>query len=158
MCRAHATPWQKEQNELLQDLGKFDVPSVHWIEQEAAKRWHNVMEFLLGESTQSPPPDIIKLLVSTGLLASGKQFQGKKADQKPDKYAFSSYEDYLKQRNKEIKTIISGGSFYITHKGYRFLLEDVGVQLWTFISEYVRTSNSRGIAADQVLAFLFRLG
>eukprot|EP01138_Halocafeteria_seosinensis_P010876 gb/GECG01011109.1/.p1 GENE.gb/GECG01011109.1/~~gb/GECG01011109.1/.p1 ORF type:complete len:690 (+),score=118.03 gb/GECG01011109.1/:1-2070(+) len=163
LLRMHSTPWQNEQEQLLEVLSANDFPSIEWIEREAAKRWYNVLEFLLGEENkQSPDPHVVNLLLSTELIASRKKHsksshsQSNKLEESVDESAL--YEKYLEKRNQELKKVLRGGPVYITRKGYRFLLEDVGVQLWTFISEYVQTAGARGMAPNDILAFLFRLG
>lgn len=163
LSRVHSTPWQQEQDQLLQQLDSRNFPTIGVIEQEAAKRWYKVLEFLLGESqTQSPDPHFVNLLLSTGLIASGKKHSKSPASHNNELDSSidesDNYEKYLKKRNQELQKVLRGGPVYITKKGYRFLLEDVGVQLWTFISEYVQTAGARGMAPNDILAFLFRLG
>ena len=45
----------------------------------------------------------------------------------------------------------------ITKAGYEFLLKDTSVQLWTFLSEYIRTAEVRSMRTVDILVFLFEL-
>mmetsp|Transcript_20044 Transcript_20044/g.32889 ORF Transcript_20044/g.32889 Transcript_20044/m.32889 type:complete len:322 (+) Transcript_20044:640-1605(+) len=45
----------------------------------------------------------------------------------------------------------------ITNAGFQFLLKDIYTQVWTFMLEYVGTSELRSTNRDEVLAFLFQL-
>jgi len=45
----------------------------------------------------------------------------------------------------------------ITNDGFQFLLKDIHTQVWTFILEYVNTSEQRRMDRDEVLTFLFEL-
>jgi hypothetical protein len=99
----------------------------------------------------SPPKlhfQVIELLVSTGLLAPGTDEGAVGASRSSGAKALT-YAAIL---------AAGGGSVSITRAGYEFLLRDTAVQLWTFLSAYLTSAESREMRTIDILVFLLELG
>jgi transcription initiation factor TFIIH subunit 4 len=170
-------PWAAESIALKPLAKPLSVPDVEHL---ALGRWNAVLHYLLGTADAPlPEPKVAELLVSTGLLEPGPDPEagvagaaamgralagdalagsggsggggggGSGGDDKGiDKRPLTFAEIYQ----------VGGGETHITREGYDFLLKDTGVQLWTFLHEYIRTANARGMRATDILAGLFQLG
>ena len=173
-------PWAAE-SVALKPLSKpLSVPDVEHL---ALGRWNAVLHYLLGTADAPlPEPKVAELLVSTGLLEPGPDPEAGLAGAAAMGRALagdalaggggggggggagsSGGGDDDKGRDKRPLTFaeiyeVGGGETHITREGYDFLLKDTGVQLWTFLHEYIRTANARGMRATDILAGLFQLG
>jgi len=149
-------------------------------EEHARTTWEAMLAYLVGaEAGQPPPPQVITVLVTTGLLAPGQpdtssQGYGRListtgpasgASSEPTPAAPPGADadaggSLANARLGTLKEIMKSRTVHITKRGYSFLLSDLQVQLWTFVAEYVRsaTQASSAVTSAAVLAFLFQMG
>ena len=164
-------PWAAESC-ALKPLAK--PLSAHDVEHLALGRWNAVLHYLLGTADAPlPEPKVAELLVSTGLLEPGVDPEAGAAGAAAMGRALAG--DALRvgggahkaesstntpRRPLTFAQIyeIGGGETHITRAGYDFLLKDTGVQLWTFLHEYIRTAPARNMRATDILSGLFQLG
>ncbi len=151
----------------LPALAKPPAPEV--VEKYAVTAWNAILHFIIGSEDAPQPSDkVVELLVATRLLAPG---QSPAAVEDGDPAARDNDEDdglLVDQTagGAEEAPALSfqeimdagGGAVHITRAGYRFLLRDTGSQLWTFMSEYLRSAPSRGLHTGDILALLLQLG
>jgi len=97
-------------------------PTLDELELYTQKRWDSVLHYLVGSDgngssgddeydTTTPPDVVIHFLEKTGLMQDDPDFKGPK----------------------------SKAPLVITSKGYEFMLQDVHVQVWQFILQYIAT-------------------
>ncbi|KAJ1334425.1 hypothetical protein BSLG_007580 [Batrachochytrium salamandrivorans] len=91
--------------------------------------WESVLHYLVGTPSDKRPKAIVKLLEKSGLMA-------------PMPGNFSSNNDELR----------------ITSKGFQFLLQDVNVQIWAFLLQYLEMAEQLNMELVEVLNFFFQLG
>ena len=127
------------------------------VERTCARRWNGILHFLVGDdSAPAPSRAVVRLLLSTGLLRRVG------AEEEDDPFSNADEDaDGGRHRpvdNEDVEQVISSGVVRLTRSAYAFLLEDVSVQLWTFLEEYVFSAEERDTTPAQVLRFLMRLG
>ena len=152
-------------------------PSAADVQAHASRRWHSILHYLLGSpGTGAPDPNVIVLLVSTGLMQPGNAPEGVvgrrdcaalgrvMCGDAVDAGAGSGSAALLLQGSAgnplTYKQILAagGGASHVTKTGFEFLLKDTGIQLWTFMHEYIRSAPARGLRPTEVLSLLFHLG
>ena len=65
---------------------------------------------------------------------------------------------FLLERSGLIGSKIRNGKHQITSKGFQFLLNDVQIQLWNLLLEYLNLAEIRQMDSIEVLSFFFLLG
>ena len=150
---------------------------IGMAEEHARSTWEAMLAYLVGaDAVEAPRPQVITVLVTTGLLAPGqpdttsqgygrlistKGPAGAASDAAEAAAAPSEHRDSLAAaRLGTLQEIMKSRTVHMTQKGYSFLLSDLQVQLWTFVAEYVRsaTQASAAVTSAAVLAFLFQMG
>ncbi|KAH6565356.1 hypothetical protein BASA50_005389 [Batrachochytrium salamandrivorans] len=104
-------------------------PSISFLDRYAKDCWESVLHYLVGTPSDKRPKAIVKLLEKSGLMA-------------PMPGNFSSNNDELR----------------ITSKGFQFLLQDVNVQIWAFLLQYLEMAEQLNMELVEVLNFFFQLG
>ncbi|KAJ1559841.1 RNA polymerase II transcription factor B 52 kDa subunit, partial [Cladochytrium tenue] len=107
---------------------KHTVDIAH-LDTYAAEAWEAVLHYLVGTPTDRRPKAVMKLLENSGLMARA-------SDSGPDGLP-------------ELR---------ITNKGFQFLLQDVNVQVWAFLLQYLDMAEELQMDTVDVLNFLFQLG
>ena len=148
-------------------------PRPHDVEAYAAHRWNCVLHFLVGTADAPvPEPKVVELLVSTHLLApgassgeepvfdaGGNQLGPRATSDAPGAVgAAAAAAAFGRSLSFDDIMSLGDGAVHITTGGYEFLLKDTGLQLWTFLHEYLRTAPARGTPTTEILAFLFEVG
>ncbi|KAI9351737.1 transcription factor Tfb2-domain-containing protein [Zopfochytrium polystomum] len=107
---------------------KHPVDISH-LDTYAAEAWEAVLHYLVGTPTDRRPKAVMKLLEHSGLMA---RIQETGPDGSPE--------------------------LRITNKGFQFLLQDVNVQVWAFLLQYLEMADELSMDPVDVLNFLFQLG
>jgi transcription initiation factor TFIIH subunit 4 len=92
-------------------------PTLSELEMYTQSRWDSVLHYLVGSDYESPPAVVVHFLEKTGLMQEDTEFKNSSTSDAPP-------------------------PLVITSKGYEFMLQDVHVQLWSFIVEYLATLES----------------
>jgi hypothetical protein len=92
-------------------------PTMAELEMYTQTRWDSVLHYLVGSDYESPPAVVVHFLEKTALMQEDPEY-------------------------KKSSTSDSPPPLVITSKGYEFMLQDVHVQLWSFIVEYLATLES----------------
>ena len=116
-----------------QDDGARPTPTD--LEKYAADRWDSVLHFMVGSSQHASSSgtrlsaSVLNLLESSGLMAKPSS-----DSPQPD------------------------GKLHITQAGFRFLLQDMNTQIWSFLLQYVEIADRLGMDMIEMLQFFFMLG
>lgn len=92
-------------------------PTLAELEMYTQSRWDSVLHYLVGSDYESPPAVVVHFLEKTGLMQEDTEYRNANTSDAPP-------------------------PLVITSKGYEFMLQDVHVQLWSFIVEYLATLES----------------
>ncbi|KAK5672436.1 RNA polymerase II transcription factor B 52 kDa subunit [Batrachochytrium dendrobatidis] len=104
-------------------------PSIAFLETYAKECWESVLHYLVGTPSDKRPKAIVKLLEKSGLMAP------------------------ISSTNAA-----HNGDLRITSKGFQFLLQDVNVQIWAFLLQYLEMAEQLNMELVEVLNFFFQLG
>ncbi|KAJ3328825.1 RNA polymerase II transcription factor B 52 kDa subunit [Blyttiomyces sp. JEL0837] len=102
---------------------------IAFLDEYSSNAWEAVLHYLVGTPSTSRPKAVMKLLEHSGLMARvSEPDNGQDADLR------------------------------ITNKGFQFLLQDVNVQVWAFLLQYLQMAKELAMDPVDVLNFLFQLG
>jgi len=93
-------------------------PTANDLETYTQRRWDSVLHFLVGSSpddVEDPPAAVVSFLEQTGLMQDDPDWVDEPA---------SEYDE---------------APLVITSRGYEFMLQDVRVQVWQFILQYLNS-------------------
>lgn len=152
------------------------------VEAHARMAWNGILTYLLGSpGCAVPPPEVLVVLVSIGLLGSGGAEQAPAAayarmvgiSTAPSESTAGAHaagdgqgdtaealeQTLHRERETVMSRVMQNKAVHITRKGYAFLLQDLHVQLWSFVGEYIKSKArvSAALAAPEVLGLLFQL-
>lgn len=134
------------------------------VEATAARRWHAVLSFLVGEpGAPAPPPDVLTFLLVSGLLVplaeageAAFRAQVEEAERAPAARGAADEADADDDDGDDagasagdtaaLLRATKAGKVHLAPRGYRFLLADTERQLWTIVRHYA--SSRRARAAD----------
>ncbi|KAJ3106523.1 RNA polymerase II transcription factor B 52 kDa subunit [Phlyctochytrium planicorne] len=101
---------------------------VAFLDQYSSEAWDAVLHYLVGTPSEKKPKAVMKLMEHSGLMARAES------------------------------TLNDSPDLKITNKGFQFLLQDVNVQVWAFLLQYLEMADELKMDPVDVLNFLFQLG
>ncbi|KAI8919720.1 transcription factor Tfb2-domain-containing protein [Entophlyctis helioformis] len=104
-------------------------PDIAFLDNHAKQCWESVLHYLVGTPSDRRPRAIVKLLEKSGLMAAASG-----------------------------TSVGDGSDLSITSKGFQFLLQDVNVQIWAFLLQYLEMAEQLNMELVEVLNFFFQLG
>lgn len=159
LARMHGQPWHEARERMAADP---DPPTRERINSDAQEKWDSVLHYLVGSKAAKAPTAVVKrLLVKTGLM---KEVVGGSSTSAPTVAALShagagagAGAGYVHDATVAVHThaamAASARPHPISAKGYEFMLKETTYQLWTFMQQYIESSDH----PVEVAQFLFKL-
>lgn len=123
-------------------------PGVSGIEATAARRWHRVLSFMVGdEAATAPPRDVLRFLLVSGLLlpadsAGSAAFREQLEELRQAKGRVERSDNDDASGFGAMARVRRARRVHLSPRGYRFLLADTEHQLWTIIRHYAQVASS----------------
>lgn len=124
-----------------------DLINEEELDKYAAEKWETILHFMVGTPGMKSPDDtVLKLLIHGQLMmevsteSNNSIFSQKNYDDDDDPKQF--------QRIAELK---------ITNHGFQFLLQEINVQIWSLLLQYLKMSEFLKLDITVILNFLFML-
>lgn len=136
---------------LRKDIPITEQVSIDELDTCAAEKWETILHFMVGTPGMKSPDDtVLKLLIHGELMMEvgtesnnsifTKKNKGDDEEEDPNDKQF--------QRVAELK---------ITNHGFQFLLQEINVQIWSLLLQYLKMSEFLKLDIVVILNFLFML-
>ncbi|XBW35826.1 hypothetical protein QEN19_001399 [Hanseniaspora menglaensis] len=135
---------------LRKDIPITDQMSVDELDTYAAEKWETILHFMVGTPGMKAPDDtVLKLLLHGELMMEvGTESNNSILSKSNNADDDEDYNDKQFQRVAELK---------ITNHGFQFLLQEINVQIWSLLLQYLKMSEFLKLDIVVILNFLFML-
>lgn len=126
-----------------------DLINEEELDKYAAEKWETILHFMVGTPGMKSPDDtVLKLLIHGELMMEVGTESNNSIFSKSNNNDDDDNDPKQFQRVAELK---------ITNHGFQFLLQEINVQIWSLLLQYLKMSEFLKLDITVILNFLFML-
>ncbi|KAL6926523.1 hypothetical protein ACO0SA_001837 [Hanseniaspora valbyensis] len=142
---------------LRKDIPITEQVTIDELDTYAAEKWETILHFMVGTPGMKAPDDtVLKLLIhGEFMMEVGTESDNSIFTQKRNNNNIDAEEEGEEDANdKQFQRV---AELKITNHGFQFLLQEINVQIWSLLLQYLKMSEFLKIDIVVILNFLFMI-